>query len=1166
MPWPAAGRPRRAGVSSFGISGTNAHVILEQAPEPAADRVRVPGGHVPQPSTRVARHDEVARHDRVVRPDQVGRHGVVSPTAAQGQAPGQAAERATWSGLATEAGPDQAASQAAGQPGGRAAGLVLPSGPVPGQAAGSNGHAAVQSGGQALVQVNGKAAEASGEALVHTSAPAPVHANGGATVRANGAAATAAGAASVPVGDGVLVEDGVVVPWVVSGRSAAGLRGQAARLAGWAGRGGAGAGVSDEAAGWSLAVSRAALEHRAVIVGAGRDALVRGLGAVAAGEPGAGVVSGAVAGGRSVAVLFSGQGSQRPGMGGDLTGLPVFAAALEEVCAGFDGLLEAPLPEVMLAAPGSARAALLDRTDFTQAALFAFEVALFRLVTSCGVVPRYLIGHSVGELAAAHVAGVWSLPDAVRVVAARGRLMHELPRGGVMAAVRASEEQAARWVAGDPAAVSVAAVNAADSVVVSGTGDAVRRVLELAAAAGCRTRELRVAQAFHSPLVEPMLAGFARVLEEVSWHAPELPVVSNLTGELAGDAEIASPGYWLRHAREAVRFADGLAWLAAHGVTDFLEIGPDATLTSLAAALPGKPGGDTPGGNTPGGDTPGGGQGPARVAVAAARAGQDEVATLTTALAHLYTRGTAIDWPTLHPAPRIDLPTYAFTRQRYWPRSSAPAGVEAAFASAGLGATSHPLLGASVMLADRDGIVLSGRLSVPEQPWLADHLIMNTVLFPGAAFVELALCAGGQVGCETVEELTLQAPLILPDDAAVHVQLSVGEPEDDGRRHMAIYARREGTAQWTSHATGILAPSAPAEADGLESWPPDGAVPVDVDDLYDEMARQGYAYGPAFQGLTAAWRRGAEVFAEVCLPEPEAAQAGRYWLHPALLDASLHGISLLDSSGTDQARRGLPFSWEGVRVHAAGTGTVRVRLWQSAQAGISLAVADEQGRPVASVGNLALRPVAPGQLREGRGHRDSLFRFDWAKVTVPAVSDRSFPAGWAVLGADAASLATAIEAGGASAEAHESLAELTAELTAGLAAGGSPPGTVIALCPCPAGDTVAATRAATHWALDVLRSWLADGRYAAGLVVITRGAVSLDGQAQNLSHAAVQGLVRSAQSENPDRIVQVQHRRRSAARRCGWRSADGTGGGRTGTGDSRRRAVGATACPCRHGG
>ncbi|MET8074557.1 type I polyketide synthase, partial [Streptomyces sp. NPDC005271] len=883
---------------------------------------------------------------------------------------------------------------------------------------------------------------------------------------------------------------GAAVPWVVSGRSAAGLRAQAARLGAFVAAAGADAGVAE--VGWSLASGRAALEHRAVVVAGDRDAFLSGLDALAAGESAGNVVSGVVESDRRIALVFSGQGSQRAGMGRELMALPPFAETFDEVCDAFDGLLDVPLREVLLSEPGTPHADLVDRTDVTQAGLFAFEVALFRLLERCGVSADFVMGHSVGELAAAHVSGVWTLADAARVVAARGRLMRELPPGGVMAALEAGAAEVAEWVENAGDGVWIAAVNAERSVVVSGVESAVAAVTETARSQGRRTHRLRVEQAFHSGLVEPMLGAFAEVLGEVSWGVPRIPLVSNVTGAVVEPAEIGSVGYWVRHAREAVRFAEGVEWLGQHGVTDVVEVGPDATLSGLVAE-----------------------QLAAAVAVPTARRDQDEVVTLTHALAHLHTRGTAVRWPTLRPGRRLDLPTYAFQRRRYWPSRPAPVGVDAAVGSVGLEATGHPLLGARVGLADGDGVLLTGRLSLAEQPWLADHAVLDTVLLPGTVFVEMALRAGEEADCPVVEELTLHAPLVLPGDATVRIQLTVGGPDERGRRPVAVYARREDAAEWITHATGLLAQAAPVATAERPVWPPEGAEHVSLDGLYDQLSDGGFGYGPAFQGLTAAWRRGAEVFAEVRLPEQSATDTEGFCLHPALLDAALHGISLMHAANGADAPRGLPFSWQGVRLYAAGAGSLRVRLSPTSTPGIAVTVTDDAGLPVASIDALVLRPVTGDQLQAARGHGDSLFRQGWTEVTPVAAPDGAPPLRWAAIGAEAAAV---VRAAGADADPYEDLEALGTAMAEGVPA----PDAVVSVCPDFPGETPEAVAAATGWALETVRGWLGDDRFpGARLVLVTRHAASADGREAGLPHAAVQGLVRSAQSEHPDRIVQI---------------------------------------------
>ncbi|MFI1000543.1 type I polyketide synthase [Streptomyces galbus] len=871
-----------------------------------------------------------------------------------------------------------------------------------------------------------------------------------------------------PVSSPEPAEPAAPVPWLLSAQDAGALRAQAGRLRDLV----LATGTHPSDVGYTLAAHRTALPHRAAVVGLTTQDLLTGLGALAEGRDDARTVVGDASAAGRTAFVFTGQGAQRLGMGRELHAAhPVFAAALDELCAAFDAHLERPLAEVLFAPPDSAEAALLDRTAYTQPALFAIEVALFRLATHHGLVPDLLAGHSIGELAAAHCAGVLSLADAARLVAARGRLMESARQGGAMVAVEADEAELADELAAFEGRLAVAAVNGPGSVVLSGDADAALEVAGRLRARGRRTRRLTVSHAFHSPHMDEVLAEFTSTAERLAFRRPDLPLVSTVTGRTATADELTSAAYWGTQIRQTVRFHDAVRELRARGATVFVEIGPDAVLTPLVrAALDGEA---------------------PVVAVPLLRAGRDECETFALGLASARVHGAPLDGATFFPGGRrADLPTYAFQRERYWLPSGAPADAR----SLGLDPARHPLLSTAVELADRDDLVLTGLLSTATHPWLADHAVAGGVLVPATGLLELALAAADRLGTDRIAELTLETPLVLSGQAAAQVQVTVGPPDADGLRPFAVHSRpahgSDGDAQWTRHASGLLGgPAAAPDAD-LTAWPPAGATELPTEDLYERLAEAGYAYGPAFQGVSRVWRSGEELYAEVRLPQEQRAGAAGFGVHPALLDAVLHPLVLHAAETAGDGAVRLPFAWTGTELRATGATELRARVSPTGPDSFALALADGAGAPVASVASLALRAVPRGGLALRDGAADALYAVEWHRLPSPAADEvRLVAATGGELPDDDGAFTVLVRVG-----------ELAAE----------------------GDDPVAAAHGTAGHVLELVQRFLADERYAqARMLLVTRRAVAVrDGEdVTGPASAPVWGLVRSAQSEHPGRLV-----------------------------------------------
>ncbi|MEV0257476.1 SDR family NAD(P)-dependent oxidoreductase, partial [Streptomyces sp. NPDC050732] len=842
-------------------------------------------------------------------------------------------------------------------------------------------------------------------------------------------------------------EPAAVVPWVLSARSEAALAEQAGRLLARLGEGEPQLpGLRD--VGFTLARGRAGLEHRAVVLGSDVGELTAALGELAAGREASGVVSGRAGSGAAdggAVFVFPGQGSQWVGMARELLEFsPVFASRMAECGAALEPFVDGwSLLDVVREGDEE----LLRRVDVVQPVLFAVMVSLAELWRSLGVRPAAVVGHSQGEIAAACVAGALSLGDAARVVALRSRAIVRLAGKGGMVSVLAPEAQVVgRLTAG----LQVAVVNGPEQVVVSGSPGELDAFMAACEADGVQVRRIAVDYASHSPQVEDLRDELLDVLAAIEPRGGQVPLFSTVTGDVI-DTAVMDAEYWFTNLRQTVRFDAALHHLLEAGHRVFVEASPHPVLVGAVSQAAE-------------------GEGVAGVtAVGTLRRNEGGPVRLAQSLAEVFVAGVAVDWsPWVAGGRLVELPTYAFQRRRHW----LPTGRSVVDAAGlGLRPAGHPLLGAAVALAPQEGLVLTGQLSLNTYPWLEDHAVYGTVILPGTAFVELALHAGSEVGCGAIDELTLERPLVLARGVSTSVQVSVGAPDEAGRRTVSVHSRVQDAAadadrgagldsgaEWIRHAVGSLADGASAGAERLEGqWPPAGAERVDVADAYETLAGLGYGYGPVFQGLTALWRAGDDLFADVRLP----AEADEFGVHPALLDAALHPLLAGEIV--------VPFSWSGVRLHSVGASALRVRLSRGVDGAVRLAAFDGAGLPVVSVDELRLQKMSREQLGAAVAGGDPLFEVRWVDVPVAAA-----PSG----------------------------------------AGGGLPADVVVAHVEPGGD--AGVRVAE--VLETVQRFLAESAEEARLVVVTRGGMT---DTPDPATAAVWGLLRSAQAEQPGRIVVV---------------------------------------------
>lgn len=873
------------------------------------------------------------------------------------------------------------------------------------------------------------------------------------------------------------------LPWVISGRTGEALRAQAQSIRDHVA---ASDSLSTADIGFALVRSRTAFKHRAVVVATDRGDFLRGLTALADGAPSTKMPRSATAGTVKTVFVFPGQGSQWPGMATELANTnPVFRAALQGCADALAPFVEWSLFDVLRR---EANHGPLDRVDVVQPALFAVMVALARLWQAHGVHPDAVVGHSQGEIAAAHIAGALSLPDAARVVALRSKALIPLTGRGGMVVVFLSAERTGSLLSRWNGQLGIAAINGPAATVVSGHSAALHELVAHCQSTNVRAKTIPVDYASHSIQVEAVRDDIVGPLSGITPTNSRVPFYSTVTGELITDTATLDAEYWYRGVRRPVRFDPAVRALLRDGHDLFIESSAHPVLTSdMQAAMD-------------------------KVDAAGSVLGtlsRDDGgwSRFLASLSDCYTRGAPVDWNPVfadQETQPVDLPTYPFQREHFWLTPSTGPGRD--LTSWGLVPAQHPLLGAVIELGDGGTVVFTGQLSLRKHPWLTDHQVMNTILLPGTAFLEMAMHAAERVGCDRIGELTLASPLVVPPTDAVDILVTVNPPGEHGDRDFTIQSRPSTDEPWRVHGTGTLSGSnPPADNFGVVSRPPADATELSAEDLYQQLSVRGLDYGPAFRCVRAVWKHQATTYAEIALPE--GTDTTHYHLHPALLDGALHPLAV-EQSGHPY----LPFTWTGVRVHSSPAGTVHAHLTAGSDGTVAIRLTDSTGAPVASIDSLTTRQTSPDRLVGNGPPQSGLYALDW--VALPPYDIGSEPA------PRLAVLDHAQEWADLTARRYPSLPALRNAI----AAGESIPDAVVVPFATP--DDHHGVPEAVHSQLaallELVRSWLSDNRLGtARMVVITHGAVAAcpGDRVTDLASAPAWGLLRSAQNEHPDRFV-----------------------------------------------
>jgi acyl transferase domain-containing protein len=872
--------------------------------------------------------------------------------------------------------------------------------------------------------------------------------------------------------------------WVLSAKSRVSLRAGAARLRAFA----AEASDAELAAAGPVLARRPAFAHRAVVVAADRDELCEALAAVAEAGDHPAVAVGAAGAPAHHVFVFPGQGSQWAGMGVAL--LDSCEAFAERLRACDAALLPYTGWSVISVLRQEEGAPPLESSEVVQPALFAVMVSLAELWRSVGVEPAAVIGHSQGEIAAACVAGALSLDEGARVVVTRSRLLKTIYGTGGLIAATLPYADAVERIAPWAGRLWVAVHNGPASTVIGGEPAALTE-FEAAWGAEVQLRRAAVDYAAHTPHVEVVREELLAALAGVRPTAAGPAFFSSCTGEFLSGPELTAD-YWYRNLAEPVRFDTAVRAFADRVNPLFVTCSPHPILDGDVRDILQDAGIDGS-------------------AVGSLRRDQGGRRQFLLNAAHAYVAGATVDWTRAaddvlsgfdtHTA---DLPAYPFEHHRFWLDGGRP--------TPGSGALGHPMLDTAVPTAQDGGHLLTGRVSRSSAPWLTDHAVHGTVLLPGTAFVELAVQAAVAAGADQVDDVTIGAALALPETGVIELQVSVASPGEDGRRALSVHSRPTGDPQepWTRHATGVLAATAaggtPSAGQPTDQWPPAGAERIDLSGAYDLLAGFGYEYGPAFQGLAAAWRTDSARYAEVRLPDAAAGDADAFALHPALLDAALHVLVLDAMSQNPDGGLLLPFSFTGVRVSATGADSLRVRLTGTDEDGYTVELSDAAGASVGRVDALALRR-APAEAFSRPSANVALHGVEWveAGLTAAAPSGRR----WAVVGtgARAERVAADLAALGFGAARHDTPDTLVE----------TPPAVVLVPCETlaeAAAEVPGAVRRGALGAHGLIRRWLADERLAETLLVFLA-------DPGDPVAGPVWGLVRSAQTEHPGRFALV---------------------------------------------